>query len=106
MCIRDSHPPDLTGGMTYLYIYCDIVQPQIVGDTVTPLLRAIGLRTKNYKWGSAIHEVFVRPHYIPVNRNYITDILIELKDDTDNPINFNFGKSIVKLHFRPKQNGA
>ena len=100
------YPPDLTGGMNYMYIYCDALQPQIVGDTMAPLLRAIGLRPEKYKWGSVVHEIFTRPHYIPISRNYLTEILIELKDDQDRPIKFKFGKSIVNLHFRPKQNGA
>jgi len=37
-----SYPPDLQKNIaTHMYIYRDIVEPQLVGDTVAPLQRII-----------------------------------------------------------------
>lgn len=97
------YPPDIDAGLSYMYVYCDAVAPQIVGDTAAPLLRVVNLSGKNnYKYGSVITETYADPHYVPVVAKSLHGVLVELKSDQDKPIRFNFGKSIVKLHFKRK----
>jgi hypothetical protein len=97
LTLNANHPPDMTGGMHYLYVYCDIAQPQIVGNVLSPLLEVVNVE------GQYMHIVnrnYISPHYIPVLRKSFNTITIEVKNDLNQPIPFEFGKTIVKLHFR------
>lgn len=80
-----------------VFVYCDVVEHQIVGDTKAPLLRTVPLVDKNQE---VVGQSFVRPYYIPVKKNYIRSIEIELRNDSGQLIKFQSGKSILVLHFR------
>ena len=90
-------PPDLRGGFDAIYIYCNIVEPQIVGDVKAPLLRILPV---SGTYGEIIDRVFVHPHYVPVLTKEFSTIEISIKTDQNRPVPFNFGKTVVKLHFR------
>ena len=96
---KAQYPPDLRGGIDSLFVYSDIVQPQVVGDSMQPLLRILPV---GGRYGEIIHRVFVAPHYIDVLQKDFSSISISIKTDRDLPVPFKFGKSIVKLHFRRK----
>ena len=93
-------PPDISYGFTSLYIYCNIVQPQIVGDVFAPLLRTVAIPT--YGRGNIIQKTYDQPHYVPVNTDELSIVEINIKDDTGNSVSFASGKVICKLHFRQK----
>lgn len=97
------YPPDMTGGVSAMYVYCDAVAPQIVGNSMSPLLRVVTLNTNRYKYGCTITKTFTDPHYIPVVAKSLHSILIQLNTDQDEPLSFNFGKSIIKLHFKRRR---
>ena len=82
-----------------LYIYSDIIEPQIVGHTVAPLLRVITVKGKD---GDMIHETFDRPHYLPISRKNFQTIETVIRTHTGNLVPFERGQLIVKLHFRQK----
>ena len=94
-----SYPPDIRGGIDSLYVYCDLVCPQIVGDNMQPLLRIV---PAGGKYGEIIHRIFVAPHYLDVLQKDFSTVAISIKTDRDLPVPFRFGKSVVKLHFRRK----
>lgn len=83
-----------------LYIYSDIVEYQIVGDTIAPLLQIVA--STNTKTDSFIDKIYDSPHYIPVSRNNIESIEIDIRSDKGLPINFTSGRVVVKLSFRKK----
>ncbi len=95
-----SYPPDLSDAFQTLYLYCDLIQPQIVGDCLAPLLRTVPIAGSH---GGTVGEVFLDPHYLPLRCNTFDSIQISIKDDSNFPIKFYFGKSIVKLHLRRKR---
>ena len=95
-----KYPPDLTAGFNTIFVYSDIVQPQVVGNTLVPLLRTVPTEGK---YGDSVDRVFLAPHYIPLRTKTINSVEIAIKDDTDTPVKFNFGKVIVKLHLRQVQ---
>lgn len=82
-----------------LYIYSDIAEPQIVGHTVSPLLRVIPVKGKD---GDMVHEVFDRPHYVPLSRKNFQTIETVIRTHTGRLVSFERGQLIVKLHFRQK----
>lgn len=97
------YPADIKAGMSHLYVYSDLVRHQLVGDTYAPLLRTIDIQGT---YGDVITQYFNPPCYLPVIKNHIENIHIEIKTDQNTPVKFTFGKTIVKLHFRPSKNFA
>ena len=89
---------DLFGMMT-VYVYCDIVQPQIVGDTSAQLLRSIPVEGKS---GDVITKTFTKIQYVPVQTKSFEDVEILLRSDTGDPVPFERGKVITTLHFKQK----
>ena len=89
---------DLHGSMT-IYIYCDIVLPQVVGDTNAKLLRSVPVQGK---MGDVVMKTFTNIQYVPVQTKSFEDIDIILKDDEGNPVPFERGKVLVTLHFKQK----
>ena len=92
---------DIKPQMEYLntmYIYCDIVKFQIVGDTQAPLLST--LVVQGYP-GEQVFCGFNPPYYIPLNQKSISTIEIRVCSDTGDLIPFDpSGRVIVQLHFR------
>ena len=92
--------PDVLNPINSLYIYSDIVEHQFVGDEVAPLLRVVAVTGSN-NYGEIVNRIFTSPHYIPVSRNYIETIRLDIRDDTGEKIQFSPGKVLIKLHFKP-----
>ena len=92
--------PDMKNGFYSLYIYCDVVEPQIVGDSIVNLLRTVHISGKHE---DIVERLYHTPHYVPVNKKEIDRVSIEIKDDRDQLVPFDFGKVVVKLHFRKKR---
>ena len=88
---------DLNDGLRFMYVYCDIVSHTLVGDTKAPLLRVFPLRG-NY--GDVIQETFNDIHYVPVQKRHFDSIELSINTETGQIMPFQFGKSIVTLHFR------
>ena len=98
--MTESHSVDINRGLTALYVYCNLCKPQIVGDTLAPLLRIVDSKGKD---GQNIVKFYGQPHFVPLRKKYIDVIQINISDDTGNIISFTLGKVICKLQFRLKQ---
>ena len=72
-----------------IFIYCNIVQPQIVGNTSVPLLRTIAVSGKS---GDVITKTFNNIQYVPVQTKSFEDIEILLRTDTGDPCHMNVGR--------------
>jgi hypothetical protein len=83
------------------YIYSDIVEYQYVGNEQAPLLRIVPtgeiVREMNFT-----SKIFDSPHYIPVARNNIDTIEIDIRNHLGDPVYFTNGEVVVKLHFKRK----
>lgn len=90
----------LLGLPAQMYIYCDIVEPQLIGDTMAPLLQIINIDTANYVYGANRFVQFSTPHYVPLIKTSFESLEIDLRDNTGTLLPFHFGTSCVKLHFR------
>lgn len=89
---------DITGGLHCVYIYCDIVEQVIVGDSLAPLLKAIPVITqKNF-----VHCIFENYTYVPIQKKDFDTIQIELYDDFGREIKFESGKLYITLNFIKK----
>ena len=92
-----DHPPDMNGGINALYVYCDLVAPQIVGNSYANLMRPV---TVTGKFNQNITNIYTDRHYLPVLKKQFDSIEININDDAGNPIKFEFGKTFATLHFR------
>ena len=90
---------DLNRGLHTFFVYCDIVESQLVGDAYVPLLRTIPVQGKN---GEVMSHSFDNIHYLPLSRSTFQDIHIHISDDTGKKVPFMYGRVIVKLHIRRK----
>lgn len=90
---------DIKALLYNLYLYTNIVKENLVGDRYVPLLRTINVQGED---GDYVHKIFESPHYLPLASDFIENIEIRLTDDQGDNIRFQYGKVIVKLHFRKK----
>ncbi len=95
-----KYPPDLRAGMTSLYIYCDIIAPQLVGDTRTNLLRVVPLRGLP---GEVIDIDYPNIHYGDLLVTKFSSVHITIKGVDGETMAFSYGKCLIKLHFRKKR---
>ena len=88
---------DMNHDIHSIYVYCDIVDRGIVGDTLVPLLRVVPTHARH---GDVVHITFSNHHYIPVHSKNFETIRIYLSDDTGKLIAFDGGHCVATLHFR------
>lgn len=86
-----------------LYVYTDICEPRLVGDTQAPLLRIVAQDNAKYKFGTNSVKHFAPIHYIPLLHHSFRDIVIDIRDQHGHPIPFEYGTLTVALHFRREQ---
>ena len=84
-------------GTAMIYFYCDIVQPQVVGDTNAKLIKSVPVQGK---MGEVVAKTFTNIQYVTVQTKSFEDIEIILRDDTGRPVPFERGKVLVTLHFK------
>ena len=84
---------------TSIFIYCDIVEPQIVGDKMIPLL---GIAPSESS-GKIYEKIYTGENirYIPVQTKSFQNIKIHLRSSTYEPMPFEHGRASVTLHLRP-----
>ncbi|CAH3160608.1 unnamed protein product [Porites lobata] len=70
---------DLEYGFHDLFIYCDLIQSQYVGDALVPLLRIVPVEGKV---GERVSKSFLRPQYLPVSRKQFETFEVNIKTDT------------------------
>ena len=84
---------------TNILVYCNIVQPQIVGDRMIPLVAIVPCQktTETYETFYAVENI----HYIPVQTKAFQNIKVHLRSSTEEPIPFEHGRAAITLHLRP-----
>jgi len=78
-------------------LYCDIIQPQYVGDALVPLLWIVTVEGKD---GQQVNKSFLHPQYVPVSRKQFQTIEVNIKRDIGETVPFEFGRVLLTLHFR------
>jgi hypothetical protein len=84
-----------------MYVYCDLIEHVIVGDTRAPLLRTFGMEKST---NDVVHRNFPNPVYVPVQKKQFDTVEVNIMQDTGEPMPFASGKSLVLLHFRRSTN--
>ena len=82
------------------YVYCDLVEPQIVGDIQAPLLKIVSVEGNDRE---IINAHYSRTFYVPVIRQHFQTIQIDIRLHSGDLVPFERGKVFVTLHFRLRQ---
>lgn len=98
--ITGEYASDEKRGLYSAVVYSDIILPQVVGDVQAPVLRFVPIDGKQ---GKLMVHRFPSPDYVPMARNTIDSIEIDIRTDHGAPIVFHYGKVLCKLHFRPSR---
>lgn len=83
-----------------MYVYCDLVHPQLVGDVFAPLLRIVNVDTSRYLSDTHGVEIFTHPHYVPLVKREFQSVEIDIRRHLGTYLPFVRGQLNVKLHFR------
>ena len=86
---------DSNRGFNSLYPYCDAAEA--IPDIKAPLLRVVDAAGN---FGDLIHRLYTTPHYVPVSRTEFNTMEIDIKNEFERSVPFEFDKTIVTLHFR------
>ena len=91
---------DLEAGFHAMYLYTDIVEPQLVGNSKVSLLKVVKC---SGEFGDNVSVNFPNLQYVPVSVKSFETVEIDIKDDTQEKVPFESGKVIVTLHFRQRR---
>ena len=94
-----SRPVEISGGFHSLFVYCDIVRPNFVGDSFSSLLKVVEVPSKS-KFRDQVVLRYNQPDYYPLIGSEVETIEIDIKDDSGIRVPFNFGRVIITLHFK------
>ena len=90
---------DIDEGMSAIYVYSSIVQNQLVGDSLVPLLRVVPIRGRSDELYRS--EEFLHPYYLPTVNETTSELGFYLRRDDGDDISFRTGKVVLTLHFQP-----
>ena len=91
------YPPQEMQSTSCLYVYCDVIEDNIVGDVRAKLLRTVSIAGHIQ---SRINHIYTSPYYHTVRPGYISDIEIKICDGEGEVIRFGKANTILVLHFR------
>jgi hypothetical protein len=97
--IEPFHPVEITRGYHSLYVYSNIVYPSHIGDTFSQILRVVEVPNEK-KFGDDVVIRYENPQYRNVLFDEISNIEINIKDDSNEIIPFKFGRIRIDLHFK------
>ncbi len=95
-----KYPPDLRAGMDSLFIYCNLISPQLVGDTCAKLLKVVPLQGSP---GDIVVIDYPNIHYVNLLTTAFSSVEISIKGSDGQSIAFSYGKAFLKLHFKRKR---
>ncbi len=84
---------------TSIYVYCDIIEPQIVGNKTVPLLDIIWDKEKGKR---EITHSTENLHYVSVRTKSFEEVKVLLRSSTNESISFEHGHTSITLHFARK----
>lgn len=85
-----------------MLIYCDILEPQLFGDSWARVLRLVNVNGGHIRpyFGQPCSVTFNQLQYTPVQLTHFEAIHIDIKDIEGKMMPFQYGTLTVKLHFR------
>lgn len=98
--IESPFVADALAAFSVFYVYCNLVEPQILADIQAPLLKIVKVEGKD---GEVVRAHYTRPHYLPVIQRHFQTIEVILRLHSGELVPFERGRVILVLHFRLRQ---
>jgi len=95
-----SNPVFVNCGNTKLFVYCDIIRPQYVGDVMAPCLRVVNYDGE-YRKPKTLE--FIHPQYYDLSVSEFDTIHLYILNEVGEFISFEFGNFTATLRFREKK---
>ena len=96
---KAEEPYNIKNDFHTLYVYCDLIKHNFVGDSTTQLLRLVEIPpTSKFRDQITINYTNVFYHKLLINE--FNSIEIDIKNDLDQHIPFLFGRVNATLHFK------
>ncbi|GBN73989.1 hypothetical protein AVEN_235687-1 [Araneus ventricosus] len=96
---KSEYVLELRAGIKEVYVYCDIVSPSLVEDSLASILKIIPIANEH---SEQIVKTFSVPLYFRVKKQFFDVIQIEMRTSSGTPIKFIAGKTNLVLSFRKK----
>lgn len=97
--IKSPFVADVHRNRRTLFVHCDIIKSQLVGDLYIPLLRTIAIQGRT---DEVVSVSFPNIHYMGIERSTFQVIEVHITDEIGRNIPFQQGRVIVELHFKRK----
>ena len=91
---------DVKKGLNFLYVYCPLVEPRMVGEAQVPLLRIVPVEGRD---GEMITRVLDPIQYCPLLQRRLQTVEIDIRDDTGSIVSFEREREVVTLHCRKRK---
>ena len=85
--------------ISYLNVFCDVIEPEFVGNTKQNLLRNIVTHKENI--GSYVNKVFLNPYYKKITHRDFNTIHIWILDELGRTPAIGCSELIIILHLKP-----
>ena len=83
-----TYPVDIMGGCHTLFVYCDLIQDEVVGDKRTSLLRSVTLNETNAASATTCYRSFSKLQWKTVVKSSFQSISISLRNETGSLVPF------------------
>ena len=83
-----------------IYVYCDLIEPRVVGDKMAQLLRVVPVEGRS---GEMVTRIYENVHYTALQRKSFESVEIDIRDSLGEKVPFERGTLNVTLHFRRRR---
>lgn len=81
--------PNISMGLpAHIYVYCDLIETQMIGYTTEPLSKIVHIDRDNYVHVDQTTVHYTSPHYMPVMKGTFETVEIDLRDHTGKQASF------------------
>lgn len=87
-----------------MLIYCDLIEPQLYGHSLSKIIRTVVTLDPNSRFGDMCQRCFPIRNYVPLMKNNFKTVSIDIRAANGVLMPFNFGNSHVLLHFIKREN--
>jgi len=97
---RSHNTVDIDQSCHALFVYTDVVEATVVGDTLSQLLRIVDGGTR---YDKMVHRTYDRPRYFPLQKKNFDTLELSINTNTGALAPFESGTVVVVLHFRERK---
>ena len=95
--VTSPYPAMPSAGFYNMYVYCDAIALQMVGNAKVPLLRILPVESKPDE--TYLAKRFSTIYYMPLAKQRMNTLEFKISDDSGRRVGFDHGKSVIALHF-------